>query len=567
MFVGSALVEFYAKCGVMGDAVKVFDGFREPDVVLWTSVVTGFQRNGEAEEAVSFFSRMVVGNMVVPDPVTVVSLVSAIGQLGDLRAAKCCHGYVIRMQLGLKNLSVVNSVLSLYSKLGAVQSAAKLFDVMGERDLISWSCMITCYAHSRMATEALGVYRRLVEMGLEPNEVTAVSIIQACTLALDLREGRRVHEVAIQKGFELEAAVSTSLIDMYMKCGCYSDAIDLFNRMPKKDAVSWGAVIGGSAQNGFANESLKLFIAMLSNGVRPDAVTMVKVLAACSQLGMLRQAHCFHNYSVRSGFDSQPFVGAALVDLYSKCGSLDETVQVFDSISEKDVVLWSSMIAGYGIHGHARKAIDTFNWMVESSVRPNSVTLVSVLSACSHAGLVEEGKRIFSSMSRVYGLTPNSEHCGIIVDLLGRNGELSEAMKLIEGGSSAVGPHVWCALLAGCRTHNNIEIGKVVAKNLLDVEPNHAGYYNLLSNLYAFDGRWSDVAEVRGLMKERGLRKTPGFSSIEVANEVHTFLAGERWHREWERICEVLKRLEVKMRGEGCVANDVRLCETYGTLQ
>lgn len=552
---GAALVDFYSKCGVMDDAVEVFDGFKDPDVVLWTSVVTGFQRNGDAEEAVEFFSLMVVENAVIPDPVTVISLVAAIGQLGDLRAAKCCHGYVIRMKLVL-NLSLMNSFLNLYSKLGAVRNAEKLFDEMHETDLISWSSMIACYTHNGEPIKALEVYRR---MSLEPNEVTAISVIQACTLALDLEEGRKMHELAVQKGFELDTAVSTSLIDMYMKCSCYTEAMGLFNRMPKKDTVSCAAVISGCAQNGYADESLKIFVTMLSNGVEPDAVTMVKALTSCSQLGVLRQARCFHNYSIISGFENKPFVGAALVDLYSKCGSLDEAVKLFDIINEKDVVVWSSIIAGYGIHGLGIKAIETFKHMIQSSVNPNNVTFVSVLSACSHSGLVSQGKRIFASMSKDFGLNPDSEHYAIMVDLLGRNGELSDAMELIEKASGSIRPHVLCALLAGCRVHENVEMGKLVGRILLDMEPKHAGYYNLLSNLYAFDGMWSDAAEVRGLMKERGLRKNPGYSLIEVGNEMHRFLAGEGVHREWEGICGILKRLEMRMRGEACVGDHVKI--------
>ena len=209
-------------------------------------------------------------------------------------------------------------------------------------------------------------------------------------------------------------------------------------------------------------------------------------------------------FLVRNGFDNKAFVGALLVDTYSKCGSLNEAVKVFESVNEKDVVLWSSMIAGHGIHGFGSKAIETFEHMIKYSVRLNNVTFVPILSACSHAGLVAEGRRIFRSMREINGLTPDSEHCGVMVDLLDHTGELTEAVDLIEGLSSSAGPHAWRALLAGCRTHCIIEIGEFVGKNLLDMEHNHAGYYNLLSNLYTFDGRWSCVAEVRGLMKERG---------------------------------------------------------------
>lgn len=551
MFVAAALVEMYAKFRDMGDALRVFEGFPEPDVVLRTSMVSGYQQNGEADMAVLFFSRMFVGKSVTPDPVTLVSVVSAVGQLGDLRSGKSCHGFVIRMGFE-SGLSLMNSILNLYAKLGAVEMAKRLFEVMPRRDVITWSCMVACYAQNGSPIEALNVYRRMDDVGLEPNSVTLISSLQACALTLDLEEGKRVHELVIQKGLESELAVSTALIDMYMKCSSYSEAMDIFNQMPKKDAVSWAAIIGGYAQNGFPNESLTVFKGMLLDGSIPDAVTMVKALKACSQLGIRNQAVCLHGYLVTNGFDNKVFVGAALVDLYSKCGNLDSAVRVFESMDEKDVVLWSSMIAGYGIHGHGSRAIATFERMIKSSVKPNNVTFVSILSACSHSGFVEEGRRIFDRMNHVYGVVPDSEHYGIMVDLLGRSGELHEAMMLIEHMPKPAGPDAWCALLAGCRIHQNIEMGKSVAKNLLELQPNHSGYYNLLSNMYAFDGKWDNVTEVRTVMEERGLRKIPGYSAVEVGNEVHTFLAGEKL-QEWERLYELLRELAVKMRVKGYV--------------
>lgn len=552
MFVGAALIGLYSKCGDINDARRVLDGFVEPDVVLWTSVVSAYQQNGYPVEAVSMFRRMVVGRLAVPEPVTVVSLVAAIGEMGGLREGKCCHGFMVRMGFD-SDLSLGNSILNLYAKMGAVEYGLKLFEGMGYRDVITWSCMVACYARNGMPENALGVYKRMVDVGVEPNSVTVISALQACSESLDLEQGRRLHDFVIGKGFEMELAVSTALIDMYMKCSRYGEAVDIFRRMPQIDVVSWAVVISGYAGNGFPSESLRLFKRMLFERVSLDAVVLVKVVSACSQLGVLRQAICIHGYLVGCGFDGKIFVGAALVDLYCKCGSLDSAIRVFKSANEKDVVLWSSMIAGYGIHGLGKEAIAAFEHMVESSIRPNNITFISVLSACSHAGLVVEGRMVFDSMSRVYGVMPDSEHCGIMVDILGRSGELDEAMRIIQGMSVPVGPHVWCALLAGCRTHHNIEMGELVAMNLLKLESGHAGYYNLLSNIYASDARWDNVADIRRAMKKRGVRKIPGYSSVEVGSEVYTFLAGERLHEELRSIYEILEKLEVEMIEEGYI--------------
>ncbi|KAK8943141.1 putative pentatricopeptide repeat-containing protein [Platanthera zijinensis] len=389
IFVAGALVEMYAKSREMGDAVKVFEIIAEPDVVLWTAVVSGYQQNGNAEDARSFFFRMVVENHVIPNSVTLVSAVGALAQLGDARGGRCCHGFLLRIGFD-HDVSLMNSILNFYAKIGAVRIARKVFDKMPDRDVISWSCLISCYARNGEPIAALRVYKKMTEIGLEPNSVTMVGALQACSLSRDLQQGRRIHELAIQTGFELDKSVATALIDMYMNCSCFKEAIHLFHRMPARDTVAWAAAINGCAKNGFASKSLKLFKTMLLEKTNPDAVTMVKVSAACSLLGVLCQARCLHGYLIRSGFSDKIFVGSALLDLYSKCGSIDDAVSIFESFSERDAVLWSAMVAGYGVNGHGKKAMAAFESMIESSIRPTNITFISVLSSCSHNGMVQE---------------------------------------------------------------------------------------------------------------------------------------------------------------------------------
>ncbi|KAF9604380.1 hypothetical protein IFM89_006389 [Coptis chinensis] len=514
MFVGSALIELYSKCGEMGDALRVFQEFCEPDVVLWTSMVTGYQQNGNAEEALSFFSKMVLKHGVVPDPVTLVSALTACVQLGFLLTGKSVHGFVIRMGFNT-GLSLVNSLLNMYAKTGSVDNARKLFGLMDEKDIISWSSMIGCYTQNGKTTEALGLFNEMVEKRVEFNSVTVVSALQACAVACNISEGRRIHELARRKAFEIEKSVSTALIDMYVKCSCLEEAVYLFKRTPQKDVVLWSVLISGYAQNGLPNESLQLFSRMLLNGCRPDAVTMVKVLMACSKLGVLQQALCLHAYLISSGFDDKVYVGAALIDLYSKSGSLDNSVKVFEGMNKRDIVVWSAMIAGYGIHGLGQEAIGVFNRLTESSaVKPNNITFLSVLSACSHTGLVDEGIEIFNRMVRDFHIEPTLEHYSIMVDLLGRTGKLDEAMHLIDQMAVPSGPHVWGALLGACRIHNNIKMGEIAAKNLLRLDPEHAGYYLLLSNMYGEDGKWENMLKVRVAVKEKDLQRMPGQSTI-----------------------------------------------------
>jgi len=233
---------------------------------------------------------------------------------------------------------------------------------------------------------------------------------------------------------------------------------------------------------------------------------------------------------------------------------LDSAVRVFDSTTEKDVVLWSSMIAGYGAHGLGQEAVALYQKMIGSSIKPNSVTFVSVLSACSHSGMVQEGRQIFDSMTRVYGVMPNPEHQSAMVDLLGRAGELQEAIKFIQEMDGRAVADTWCALLAACREHNT-EMSEAVAENLIKLDPDHVGYYNLLTNIYAFDEKWESVKETRDTVQGRGLHKVPGYSAVEINNAVHTFTAGERSHQDHENICTLLCDLSRKLRGENCSFN------------
>jgi pentatricopeptide repeat protein len=542
----------------MVGSINAYNAFEEPDMVLRTSVVTGYEQNGMAQEALEFFARHVVGEGVVMSPVTLVSVISAAAQLRHVRIGQACHAFALRNDFEY-DLVLMNALVGFYMRIEAVQAARRLFDGMTERDVVTWSCMITGYVQSGETCEALSVYKKMVEAGMKPNSVTLVTVAQACSHALDVEEGKRVHDIAVKIGCELEMTVATALVDMYMKCSCHEKAMQLFRRMPKKDAVACAAVISGLTQNGLPDESMRVFKCMLLDGPVPDAVTIVKVLAACSESAVVRQAFCLHGYLINTGFCDKIFVAAALVDMYSKCGNLGSAVRVFESATEKDVVTWSSMIAGYGVHGLGQQAVALYQRMVASSVRPNSQTFVSVLSACSHSGLVQEGKSIFKSMTQVYGLTPNREHCSAIVDLLGRAGELQEATELLQEMGGTADAHTWCALLAACRTHRVTEMSEVVAAKLLKLDPDHVGYYNLLTNIYAFDEKWDSVKETRGIIRDRGLNKVPGISAVEVNNVMHTFTAGERSLQNWENISTLLWDLSLKLRGDCLVQLDTHL--------
>jgi pentatricopeptide repeat protein len=342
---------------------------------------------------------------------------------------------------------------------------------------------------------------------------------------------------------------------MYAKCGNVNIAHKLFERMPKQDVVSWTAIIAAYSQNGHPHEALAFFNEMQVQGIKPNSITIVSVLPACAHLLALEQGKQIHGYAIRSGFESDVVVGTGLVNMYAKCGNVNIAHKLFERMPEQDVVSWNAMILAYGIHGHGEDALALFSQMQQTGTKPDHITFTAILTACSHAGLVDQGWQYFECMKSDYGLAPKLEHYACLVDLLGRAGHLDEAHDIIKKMPLEPNANVWGALLGACRIHCNIELGEQAAKHLFELEPNNAGYYVLLSNIYAEARRWEDVVKLRTMMKERGVKKQPGCSVVAVHREVHTFLVGDRTHPQSEKIYAMLETLYGQMKKAGYVPN------------
>eukprot|EP01018_Ginkgo_biloba_P003474 Gb_25271 [translate_table: standard] len=550
VFVATALVRMYANCRSVEDARQVFDKMSFRDLVSWSAMIAGYAQNGHATEALALFRQMLLAN-VKPDMVTMVSVLQACAHLGAMQQGELIHGYIIRSGFEL-HVYVGNSLVAMYAKCGSIQTARQLFDNMPKRDLVSWCSMIAGYAQNGHASEALTLLHQMQLAGMKPNAVTMVSVLSVCAHLGTLQQGKSIHGYIIRRGFELDVSVGNSLIAMYGKCGSVEIARKLFDKMSIKNVVSWNAMIAADSQNGHTNEALTLFHQMQLAGVKPDSFTMVSVLPACSHLGALQQGKIIHAYIIRSQFELD-VVCTALIDMYVKCGSVQNARKLFDRMSKRDVILWSAMIAGYGMNGLGEEALQLFYQMQQTGTNPNDITFICVLSACSHAGLVDEGWQFFDSMTQKYSIIPKVEHYACMVDLLGRTGRLDEAQEFVQKMPLQPAAGVWGALLGACRIHGNIELGKHVAEHLFELDPENAGYYVLLSNIYAAASRWDDVTKVRIMMKERGLKKTPGCSWIEVNKRVHVFLVGNRSHPQSEKIFATLDTLATLMKDAGYV--------------
>lgn len=521
-YVQNSLIAVYMSCGAVENARKVFDRMPERTTVSWNTMVSGFVQNGRAEEALEVFDRMRDAGVEV-DSATVVSVLPACAQVKDLRRGREIHQLVDEKGFGSR-IAVTNSLVDMYAKCGAFEDARNVFEEMGERDVVSWTALIGGFVLNGCAVEALRLSHQMQLLGIRPNSVTLAGLLSACASLSSLKHGKCIHGSAVRHGFESGVVVKTALIDMYAKCGFVDLGYQLVMMGGRRRAAPWNALISGHTWNGQAGEAIVLFKQMHLEEVHPDGATMICLLPAYAELADLQQAMNIHCYLIRTGFLKSVEITTGLIDVYSKSGNLDSARDLFDRLHKKDIVSWSAIIAGYGMHGHGRDAIFLFNWMLQSGVKPNLITYTSILYACSHAGLVDEGLHFFNSMVKDYQMKPYVDHYACIVDLLGRAGQLKEAYELIKTMPFEPNHAVWGALLGACVVHENVSLGEVAAGHLFELEPDNTGNYVLLANMYAAVGRWKDVEMVRSMMNERGLRKTPGCSTIDVRNKAHASL-------------------------------------------
>ena len=418
--------------------------------------------------------------------------------------------------------------------------------------------MIGGLAQHGFVHEAFSLFLEMERQGFVPDAVTYVSILSACPSTGALEWVKEVHSHALRAGLESDVRVGSGLVHMYAKSGSIDDARRVFDRIVERNVITWNVMIGGLARQGFGHEAFSLFLEMERGGFVPDSITYVSILSACASAGALEWVREVHSQAMRAGLESDLHVGTALVNMYARSGSIDEARLVFDRIVERDVITWNVMIGGLAQHGCGQEALLLFERMIAEGVGPDGVTFVATLSACSHVGLVDKGRHQFLAMTQDYGIKPTVEHYTCMVDLLGRAGHLEEAKLFILNMPLEPAGATWGALLGACRTYGNVEMAELAAKECLKLEPENAGVYVLLSNIYAAAGKWERVSSVRTMMQDRGIHKEPGRSWIEVDNEIHRFVVGDTSHPEAKEIYAELNILTGKMKAEGYIP-DTRL--------
>lgn len=469
-----------------------------------------------------------------------------------------------------------------------LDAAREIFNGMDEHLVVAWNSMISGYVQEGMVFEVFELFRNMHCLGIKHDDFTYTNVLSACAGAGLFLHGKQIHAYILRTEAkppkDFMVSVSNALITLYWKCGQINQARNIFDTASFKDLVSWNAIlsayvsvgkideakaifnemhekniltwtvmISGLAQHGLGEEALKLFNGMKSYGLEPCDYAFSGAITSCAVLAALEQGRQLHGQLIQLGFDSSLSAGNALITMYARCGVLDAAYGVFLTMPCLDSVSWNAMIAALGHHGHGSKAIELYEEMLEEHILPDRITFLTVLSACSHAGLVDEGKKYFKSMSEIYGITPGEDHYARLIDLLCRSGKLTEAENVIHTMPFEPGAPIWEALLSGCRLHGNMDLGVRAAEILFDMIPKHDGTYILLANMFAAAGRWDNVATVRKFMRERGVKKEPGCSWLDVENKVHVFLVDDAVHPEVHEVYSYLKELVLRLRKLGYV--------------
>lgn len=454
---------------------------------------------------------------------------------------------------------LATKLINMYFELGFLDYARKVFDETRERTIYVWNALFRALAMVGCGEEVLHLYGQMNWIGIPSDRFTYTYVLKACVVSelsfCPLQKGKEIHAHILRHGYEANIHVMTTLLDVYARFGSVSYANSVFCAMPAKNFVSWSAMIACCAKNEMPMKALELFQQMMLEACDsvPNSVTMVSVLQACAGLAALEQGKLIHGYILRRGLDSILPVINALITMYGRCGEISRGQSVFDNMKNRDVVSWNSLISIYGMHGFGKKAIQVFENMIHQGVSPSYISFLTVLSACSHAGLVEEGKILFESMLSKYRIHPGMEHYACMVDLLGRANRLDEAIKLIEDMHFDPGPTVWGSLLGSCRIHCNVELAERASTMLFELEPRNAGNYVLLADIYAEAEMWNEAKSVMKLLEAQGLQKLPGCSWIEVKRKVHSFVSVDEHNPQIEEIHAFLFKLSTEMKELGYV--------------
>ncbi|KAG4981734.1 hypothetical protein GLYMA_10G012200v4 [Glycine max] len=585
----SRLVNFYTNVNLLVDAQFVTESSNTLDPLHWNLLISAYVRNGFFVEALCVYKNM-LNKKIEPDEYTYPSVLKACGESLDFNSGLEVHRSIEASSMEW-SLFVHNALVSMYGRFGKLEIARHLFDNMPRRDSVSWNTIISCYASRGIWKEAFQLFGSMQEEGVEMNVIiwntiaggclhsgnfrgalqlisqmrTSIHLdaiamvvgLNACSHIGAIKLGKEIHGHAVRTCFDVFDNVKNALITMYSRCRDLGHAFILFHRTEEKGLITWNAMLSGYAHMDRYEEVTFLFREMLQEGMEPNYVTIASVLPLCARIANLQHGKEFHCYIMKhKQFEEYLLLWNALVDMYSRSGRVLEARKVFDSLTKRDEVTYTSMILGYGMKGEGETTLKLFEEMCKLEIKPDHVTMVAVLTACSHSGLVAQGQVLFKRMIDVHGIVPRLEHYACMADLFGRAGLLNKAKEFITGMPYKPTSAMWATLLGACRIHGNTEMGEWAAGKLLEMKPDHSGYYVLIANMYAAAGSWRKLAEVRTYMRNLGVRKAPGCAWVDVGSEFSPFLVGDSSNPHASEIYPLMDGLNELMKDAGYVRSE-----------
>eukprot|EP00250_Pteridium_aquilinum_P004435 c14646_g1_i1 orf=1160-3871(-) len=540
--VGNALVNFYGRCDRLIDAWTVFSKMSERSVISMSSMITACTEHNHGEEAIWLWSCM-QQEALAPNRATVVGILDACANLSALYKGKQVHCCLSGSQLDSDGM-VLTTLINMYGKCGDMENALKAFEGLREQNVVSWTAIMAGYAQHGHSKDALQIFEKMQRNGVVPNKITYVCILDAFNSKKDLEKAKQMHACIKHSGFDSDIVVATAIVNMYGKCGSPRDARMMFDEMPERNIVSWNTMLSVYVQHGHGKQAFELFNLMSRMEETVNKITFISMLSACASEGALSEGKWMHDEVVRRGYDKDVVVSNAIINMYSKCGQVKPARNVFERISGRTVVSWSSMIAAYAQHGHGKDVLPMLHRMKNEGVLPSLVTFKAILSACSHAGLVDDAHACLNSMSQIFGLKPDSEHYDCVIDLLGRAGSLDQVEEMIS--KMPVQPSLisWMMLLGAYSSQADLQRGECVANQVFEMYPECTAPYVILSNMYVAAGRDSDAERLLSRMKAKGLMEQQDCSYIEVDGKVNKFSSVDQPYPQAEEICLELRRLK-----------------------
>lgn len=529
----------------LDDALQLFDETPVRDTVMWNSMIKGCVSCGRLDVGLKLFEEMPEKNVV-----SWTTMINAFFKHGMIEEAK---GLFRKMPM--RDTAAWNAAIHGLFTNGRVEEATRLFEMMPDRNAISWTTMISGFDQLGRSNEALSIFREMVRIGMRPTLSTLCSVLSSCAKVDELCLGTQIHGQVTKVGYVFDTYVVASLITLYANCKRVDECVKAFNEKLFENVVVWTSLLTGFGANDKHEDALRVFRDMMRLGIVPNQSSFTSALNSSREIEAHDCGKGIHSAAIKLGLDTYVFVGNSLVVLYTKCGNMKDGILSFKEISSKNIVSWNAIIVGCAQHGYSEWSIAFFGQMVKAGIEPDEITFTGLLNSCSHSGLLKKGRHFFSTLNQHATIEVKLEHYACMVDILCRSGKLEEAEDLVNKMPIKANPAIWLALLSGCRGQARIEAAERVAKNIFDLDPHCSAAYTLLSNIYAFNGRWDDAERVRKSMKRAGTIKQPGRSWVNQKGTCHSFVSSDKSHPLSREIYEKLEWLKEKARECGFVSD------------